>query len=656
MKRLFVIAIAILLSSTAFEVSAQSALLKKIGQAVEKGIKNEVGKAVKNISGEVQQAKSKKEKTRKPQTPKTLPYAPAVLPEAQAPAQLIEYDPNTPDRGRQIDYEWVDLGLPSGLRWAAHNYGSIRPESPGEQYAWGAVHPKSEHAPQTNKYYGVPMPDFSGDMIYDPVRYDWGRGWRIPTVGDFQELMDNCDREYVEYNGMYGVRSSSRVTSESIFFPLTGYQYGWDHLSADTDGMYWTSTPYTDDNTAYMFHFASDEGEMYYAERYIGCSIRPVSDWVKVEKYITTGTQAGREWVDLALPSGTRWATCNVDASVSSQPGKLYAWGETASKSTFSESTSKYKDPDAGDIAGDSSKDVATSKWGNGWRMPTRKEFEEMVLYCDWKYTKVDGRWGVMFTSSRNGESIFLPATGHKEGSEHYEPNGCGSYWTSTPGENMSAHSYSYGAALGEMGRSGRCFGLAVRPVLDKASHLEVPSSGQKNGHDWVDMGLPSGTKWATLNIGAPAPEIEGYEFAWGEIIPGIERSAAKHNFENDKNAVCIAGNPDCDAAAAFWGEGWQTPTDEQFQELIDNCVWEWVTMCARSGYKVTSKLNQNWIFLPACLSPDKEGAYWTSSPERVDHGSPVESKRVHFSHRDNGIFLGATYRFSCFNIRPVTR
>ena len=105
MKRLFVIAIAILLSSTAFEVSAQSALLKKIGQAVEKGIKNEVGKAVKNIAGEVQQAKSKKEKTRKPQTPKTLPYAPAVLPEAQAPAQLIEYDPNTPDRGRQIDYE-----------------------------------------------------------------------------------------------------------------------------------------------------------------------------------------------------------------------------------------------------------------------------------------------------------------------------------------------------------------------------------------------------------------------------------------------------------------------------------------------------------------------------------------------------------------------
>lgn len=182
-----------------------------------------------------------------------------------------------------------------------------------------------------------------------------------------------------------------------------------------------------------------------------------------------TGKQNGHEWVDLGLPSGTRWATCNVDATSPEQPGKHYAWGETATKSSYVESNSKYYNKVASAFSGNKANDVATLKWGEGWRTPTEKEFNELLDYCDWKYVQKNGRWGVQLTSIKNKQSIFLPATGAKEGTKVDEPNGCGMYWTSTPcreRNNAGAHEYHFGAALGEMGVAARYYGFAIRPVL----------------------------------------------------------------------------------------------------------------------------------------------------------------------------------------------
>lgn len=170
-----------------------------------------------------------------------------------------------------------------------------------------------------------------------------------------------------------------------------------------------------------------------------------------VEYGPTTGTLNGHDWVDLGLPSGTRWATCNVDATTPEKPGKHYSWGETVAKSQYVAGNTKTYNKKMDDIAGNATYDVATQKWGKGWRMPTEMELRELLNNCHDRYVQKGGRWGREFTSIKNKKSIFLPATGSRDGAKLEEANGCGLYWTSTPytdNFNNGAHMYTFGRPL----------------------------------------------------------------------------------------------------------------------------------------------------------------------------------------------------------------
>lgn len=586
------------------------------------------------------------------------------------PKAIVERHADDPITGKHHGHEWVDLGLPSGVRWATCNYRAARPQQAGEYYGWGDSTPRCEYSRDVSKSHGVDTGDISNNLAYDEVRRVWGRGWRMPTIADFQELIDNCDYMFTQYGDSYGAIFMSRTNGQFIFLPLTGYKENWDFMDASIEGLYWTSTPHSEAfNDAHIFRFNATTSGYGWAQRHLGLCIRPVCDYMREEKYPTSGVAGGHEWKDLGLPSGTRWATCNVDATKPSQPGKHYAWGEQTTKSTYSIATSKYINKSLGDISGKASYDVAAAKWGNGWRMPTVKELYELVVYCNWKYTKVDGRWGVMLTSTFNGESIFLPATGHKWDNDHYEPNGCGNYWTSTQhSDNACAYSYQYGAALGEVSYTGINAGLAIRPVLSKESNIETPATGSTDDHEWVDLGLPSGTKWATCNIGATHPDEFGTHYAWGEIIPATIRSSKKNELEDVSITQSIAGDMRYDVATIAWGDAWTIPTKEQYEELVDNCTWEWTTMCRRNGYKVTSKINGNWIFLPAAgefsrhtyyeydipSEVNKYGAYWTATPSPLEYGD--ESYNFHFNYLDSGLRINSGYRTYGYSIRPVTK
>ena len=105
--------------------------------------------------------------------------------------------------------------------------------------------------------------------------------------------------------------------------------------------------------------------------------------------YASTGELNGYEWVDLGL--SVRWATCNVGASVPSGYGDYYAWGEIETKTEYTEETSLTYGVELGDISGNSQYDAATANWGEGWRMPTEHEFEELFDECDWEWTSLDG-------------------------------------------------------------------------------------------------------------------------------------------------------------------------------------------------------------------------------------------------------------------------
>lgn len=156
-------------------------------------------------------------------------------------------------------------------------------------------------------------------------------------------------------------------------------------------------------------------------------------------------------------------------------------------------------------------------------------------------------------------------------------------------------------------------------------------------GHEYVDLGLPSGTLWATCNVGATKPEECGDYFAWGETEPkydyswenykwcaGDEKMLTKYCYESSCGNNGFTDNKteldlEDDAAYVNWGSQWRMPSYDQIKELIDNCTWTWTQLNGVNGYKVTSKKNGNSIFFPAagsCYDESLDGAgssgrYW---------------------------------------------
>ena len=181
------------------------------------------------------------------------------------------------------------------------------------------------------------------------------------------------------------------------------------------------------------------------------------------------GMLNGYEWVDLGLPSSTKWASYNVGATLPQQPGKLYAWGEVETKTSFTDANSKTLNKQVADISGNQQYDVATAKWGKGWRLPTKEEFEELIANCKKYYTIYEGRFGIMYTSKINQQCIFFPAAGFMEGSEAHDPKTNGHYITSTPDKNnLSAMwGWIYSDETDSMGMIYRSYGQSARPVTD---------------------------------------------------------------------------------------------------------------------------------------------------------------------------------------------
>lgn len=383
-----------------------------------------------------------------------------------------------------------------------------------------------------------------------------------------------------------------------------------------------------------------------------------------------SGTVAGHQWVDLGLPSGTLWATTNVGATSPEQPGAHYAWGETATKSSYTEANSKTYDQDIWEISGDPTYDVATAKWGEDWRMPTAVEFAELLRYSFAKYEKVGGRYAHVVKSVINDRSIVLPAAGSKDGTSTSNATTCGNYWTSTADGFTGAFSYHYGAALGEMGGASRFYGTSVRPVRSRPGHVECPASGESNGYEWVDLGLPSGTKWATCNIGAEYPDDNGLYFKWGEPKDIFTAVRKRNDTHNNRDLKDITANSAYDTATAQWGAGWQMPTKRQMIELINNCDWEVVTMSGSRGLRVTSRINGNWIFLPAAgiyssastitqhefpSEDNEQWHYWTSSVQPyLDWGVAYDSYALRIFDQEDGFIRPDIFGVERNYARPI--
>lgn len=376
--------------------------------------------------------------------------------------------------GMTEGHGWIDLGLPSGLKWATCNVGASTPSELGEGYAWGetTIKTKDEYTWQSYRFRlegdsedNVKLKKYNTESIRgivdnkmkldecdDIAHVKWGGNWRMPTSEDINELLDNCTFEWGSLDGVKGCKVTSRINGKSFFLPKT-HQIG--------GAEYWTSTLYSSTSSgAYCLFLLPDNdnqltgrtgnNELFWDIRSHQGGIRPVldnnphkdekdnlmkSDMVLEEETSSLDSNASslnnHAYVDLGL--SVNWATCNVGANSPKDKGNIYAWGETAPKSSYTWQnykfrvsgtdyssiklskyvTKKYTGNIDNKTVLDLTDDIANVLWGNDWRIPTREEYEELLKQCTWKWTEQNGVKGYLVTSKKTGFNnryIFLPA------------------------------------------------------------------------------------------------------------------------------------------------------------------------------------------------------------------------------------------------------
>lgn len=170
------------------------------------------------------------------------------------------------------------------------------------------------------------------------------------------------------------------------------------------------------------------------------------------------------QYIDLGLPSGTLWATQNIGAISPSDSGNYYAYGETTTKEVYK----NIKAEKLGQISGNSFFDAAARNWDYPWRMPTLEHYQELIDYCKWNVTLMNGRHGYKIVGP-NGNSIFLPAVGYKEYNSVMNDNCGGYYWIAEadkPGI-AAAHYLFFGKGGIVIFDHPRGRGCTIRPIIN---------------------------------------------------------------------------------------------------------------------------------------------------------------------------------------------
>lgn len=192
-------------------------------------------------------------------------------------------------------HDYVDLGLPSRIMWATCNIGATKPYEFGDYFAWGEVTPKDDYSDKLYKWgtlYNLTKYCTKGkDGIVDnkavleseddAACFNWGNGWRMPTISEMTELKESCEWEKVENfmgKGVSGMIGRSMYNGNSIFFPFAGYQADIRLLDKDCCGEYYTSQivssfPY-ECWALYLRNYVGVEGGY---SRYVGQSVRAVA-------------------------------------------------------------------------------------------------------------------------------------------------------------------------------------------------------------------------------------------------------------------------------------------------------------------------------------------------------------------------------------------
>ena len=307
--------------------------------------------------------------------------------------------------------------------------------------------------------YGQSVPEARGDLY--TFNNANSLGVLLPTKEQFESINNssNCSYTWITIHGKQG----AVIKAERGFLFLPAHD--------NTNGSFWSSTR-NDNSYAWSFYFSGAVHNITKAIDYNSFPVRPVI--------------AGSDlYVDLDLPSKTKWAKMNVGASSQIEYGDYFAWGETtgykSGKTNFSMSTyfdtsdggstfTKYNN-NGGKTELDVDDDAAYQNWGSHWRMPSKEQCEELINgnYTTVVWTNVDGVKGRLITSKSNGKSIFIPALSNcdNNGIRNNLSGNWGYCWTrSLTGTDTKAWYLTFSSSsIWVNSEDNRAYGLPVRAV-----------------------------------------------------------------------------------------------------------------------------------------------------------------------------------------------
>ncbi len=214
-------------------------------------------------------------------------------------------------------------------------------------------------------------------------------------------------------------------------------------------------------------------------------------------------------------------------------------------------------------------------------------------------------------------------------------------------------------------------FAFAINGCMENSEKKDSNNKSEKNelnGHEYVDLGLPSGLLWATCNVGAVNPEDYGDYFKWGETTPTdgsrkykyaiddetlYDKTFTKYYYEDGLKTL----EPTDDAATANWGNDWRMPTKKELIELTNECTWEHAEFNGIGGSLITGP-NGNTIFMPkagiynsngSLSKPGSGGNYWSSSLYDEQKAASLS-----FCGYNRDARFSEEYRKESLTIRPV--
>ena len=404
--------------------------------------------------------------------------------------------------GMANGHEWVDLGLPSGTKWATMNVGAESPEDYGDHFAWGETQPKSTYTLQNYKWYDseaetyTKYPKAKGNVVLPgPEQGREGLTFNVtvPYGTHVCYIAGSPNWEHIKMQKVddtHFTLTTDELTGE-------GYKYcagdGWAYVEMQADGYDLPDREYAENDVVEAWYAIQDPSVISTAPIYLRGSMGG-EDWPALEEFALQTTDGENYVLEFTEPTeltgefkiaDASWGSMNyggnevgivVNANEAvvlsrggSSKGLYFAYGLVATRIEFTKSTRTLIiifDPEITIL--ELEDDAANSNWGGDWRMPTSAEQDELRTECIWIWGQKNGINGYKVTSKTNGNSIFLPAAGYRFGSSLHYTDILGYYW----GSSLNAYDSDKACGLNfkldsvDSYNDYRDHGKSIRPVL----------------------------------------------------------------------------------------------------------------------------------------------------------------------------------------------